>query len=51
MITYFFYNEFKKSGEFDEETNKFAGLEVLFRLPFIIICDLSLLIFIYNNLF
>ena len=43
MITYLMYKEFVKSGEFDVKKNKYNSLEVLFRLPFLLILDIILL--------
>jgi hypothetical protein len=36
--------EFTKSGEFDENKNPYAGLEMLLRIPFFIIMDLFIII-------
>ena len=44
MITYFMFKQFKESGEFDEEKNPFANIEILFRLPFFIFLDVLLII-------
>ena len=37
------YKEFKKSGEFDEDKNEYAGFEMLFRLPIFVIIDILLI--------
>lgn len=44
MITYFMCREFTKSGEFDEENNPYAGLEIFFRLPFFVLLDILLVV-------
>lgn len=48
MITFFMCREFYKSGEFDKNKNEYAGLDVLFRIPFFIVFDIALIVKIFE---